>query len=175
MDRIFLGMVFVMLDLNLNLDGCTIGLIPDWLGYWMLAKGFAELAEEWEGFRKVRPAALVMVVYTAVLYAMDLFALSIQEEILAWLLWLVAAVVFLYILRQIIRGIRAMEDDHGWDLGGGKLEAFWLPLAVLQIVAVALNWVPLVGVVCAIAMLVACISFLVALNGTKKQYHEYVD
>lgn len=174
MDNLFLGLLFVLLDFNINFDQCSIGLIPDWLGYWFLAKGLVELEGEWEGFRKGHPVALGMMVYSGILYVLDLFAVTAQLGFLSWVLGLISTIAFLYILRQIARGICYMEDTHLWDLQGQKLDSLWLALAVIHVTAALLAWFPVVGVVCALAALVISICYLVALNGTKKRYHEYV-
>ena len=52
MNWIFWGMACMLLDIDVTLGGRTIGLVPDWLGWWWLAKGCTELETEWEGFRR---------------------------------------------------------------------------------------------------------------------------
>lgn len=175
MNKLFLGLLFVLLDFNINFGQCSIGLVPDWLGFWFLHQGLMELSEEWDGFRNGRIAAIGLLVYSAVLYIMDLFALSAQTDVVVWILSLVYTVVFLFLLRQIAKGICYMEDTHRWDLEGGKLESLWMALAVIDILGVALSLVPVVGAVCNLAALVVAVCYLAALNGTKKRYHEYVD
>lgn len=175
MDLLFRGMLFVLLDFNLDLGEHTIGLIPDWLGYWWVAKGFLELAEEWDGFRKGRSVALALAVYTGVLYGMDLLALSVQIEALVWVLYIIATAAGLVTTWIIAKGVCRMEENHGWDLQGRKLNDLWLYMAVLDIVAVLFSWVPVVGVVGIVASMIIAICYLVALNGCRKRYWEYGD
>lgn len=163
MGYVFWGMAFVLLDIPLDIGGRTIGLLPDWLGYWWLAKGFAALEEGWEGFRKGQTPALVLAVLSGVLYIMDLLTLSVRQEFLLWVLGLAAAVAAVIAARLVGRGIRHMEDGKDQDLQGRKLENLWLYLAVLQILSALLRWVPLVGTVCAVAAAVMSLCWLAVL------------
>ena len=76
MSNIFIGALFVFLNFTININGIKIGLIPDFIGYIIMVKGLAELENESPYFLKAKGFAKGMAVYTAILYAMDLFGLS---------------------------------------------------------------------------------------------------
>lgn len=171
MDRIFWGMAFVLLDIDLSFGNMTVGLIPDWLGYWWLFRGFWELEEKWDGFRKGRRPMLILAVFSGVLYGMKLLALSVRQEFLLWALGLAAAVAGVIVTRLVGRGVRHMEAENRWELRGGKLGNLWLYLAVLQVFSALLSWVPLVGTVCAVASAVMTLCWLAALWDAKKRFY----
>ena len=58
MNQIFLGMLFVFLDLTLNINNCTIDFLPDFVGYILMMKGLREMESESACFTKSRPWAM---------------------------------------------------------------------------------------------------------------------
>lgn len=173
MGLIFRGMLFVLLDFELEWNGMSIGLIPDWLGYWWLAKGVSELEEEWTGFRRLRPAALALAGYSALLYGMKLMKLTVRQEFLLWVMELAAAVGTVIAVRLVGRGICHMEKNRGWDLRGGKLQSLWVYLAVLQILGTLFSWMPVVGTCGAAAAFVMGCCYLAVLRESRKHYDQY--
>lgn len=172
MQNIFLGMLLVFLDLNINLGKTTIGLLPDFAGYILMIKGLEEMTPESPLFEKARPWATAMAVYTGVLYAMDFLAMDVQLRFLGWVMNLAALVAGLVISRWILRGILEMEANRRFDLQGHQLEQLWKPLAIVQLVAAAFGWFPLIGWICALAAFVMGVCYLVAFNRTKNLYLE---
>ena len=172
MQNIFLGMLLVFLDLNINLGKTTIGLLPDFAGYILMIKGLEKMTPESPLFEKARPWATAMAVYTGVLYAMDFLAMDVQLRFLGWVMNLAALVAGLVISRWILRGILEMEANRRLDLQGQQLEQLWKPLAIVQLVAAAFGWFPLIGWICALAAFVMGVCYLVAFNRTKNLYLE---
>lgn len=170
MDLIFRGMVFVLLDIQLELGERTIGLIPDWLGWWWVAQG-AGLLED-RGFGKLRWPALGLAVYSAVLYAMELMELTVSQEAVLWALGLIAAVGTVIMTRLTAARICRLEQKLNRDLRGRKLENLWVYLAVLRILGALLSWMPLVGTGCAAAVFLMGICWLAALNDSRKRFRE---
>ena len=170
MQNIFLGMLFAFLDLNINLGKTTIGLLPDFAGYILMIKGLEEMTPESPLFEKARPWATAMAVYTGVLYAMDFLTMSVQLRFLGWVLNLAALVASLIISRWILRGILEIEANRRFALQGQQLEQLWKPLAIVQLVAAAFGWFPLIGWICALAAFVMGVCYLVAFNRTKNLY-----
>lgn len=162
MGYVFWGMVFVLLEIPLKLGGRTVGLLPDWLGYWWLAKGFGSMEAQWGGFRKGQTPALVLAVFTGIRYVMDLLVLSARQKFWAWLLGLAAAVAAVLMARLVSKGIRHLEEKDR-DLQGRKLENLWLYLVVVQLLGALLSWLPLVGTVCAVASIVMALCWLAVL------------
>ena len=174
MRNIFLGMLFAFLDININLGKTTVGLLPDFVGYILMIKGLEEMARESALFEKARPWATAMAVYTGVLYAMDFLAMSVQLRFLGWVLNLAALVVSLIISRWILRGILEIEAKRRLELQALQLEQLWKPLAIVQLVAAAFGWFPLLGGLCALAAFVMGVCYLVAFSKTKNLYLEQI-
>lgn len=174
MQNIFWGMLFTFLEININLEKVTIGLLPDFVGFILMIKGLEELALESPLFEKARPWALGMAVYTGVLYAMNFLAMSVHFRFLSWVMHLAALVANLIISRWILRGILEIEANRQLDLQGRQLEQLWKPMAIVRLVAAAFSWFPLVGWICALAAVVMGLCYLVAFHKTKNLYLEQI-
>lgn len=167
MNHLFLGMLFVFLDFNLNFGRCTLGLLPDFVGYILLVKGLEELVPVCGKFAKAKPWALVMAVYTGGLYVLDLFSVSLKLRILSWALGLVSTAASLVISYWIVGGIQEMENTHSWNLQGQKLKLMWTYMAVIQGICYVCSWIPVVGIIGAFGAFIMGICFLMAFYRTK--------
>lgn len=172
MSNIFKGLLLITLDFYLDLGRIRIGLLPDFPGYILLIKGMEELAGESEKFAKAIPLAKVMVVYTAVLYMLDLFGISVQLNFWSWVLGIAGMIARLVVIYWLVLGVQDMEARHRWELQGGKLRSMWQAMAVLSVIGQLCSWIPYVAIATAIAGVIVNICFLVAFHGTKKRYEE---
>ena len=58
MRNIFVGLLFIFLDFNLDFGTTRVGLIPDFIGYIMVFQGLKELIFLSEHFAKAKPFAM---------------------------------------------------------------------------------------------------------------------
>lgn len=172
MNHLFLGMLFVLLDFNLSFGRCTLGLLPDFVGYILILKGLESLSAASGKFAKAKPWALVMAVYTGVLYISDLLSLSFRLRLLAWGLGLASTAAGLAISYWIVTGVQEIERIQSRDLQGQKLKLMWIYMAVISGICYVCNWIPIVGVIAAAGSLVIGICFLVAFYKTKTLYED---
>lgn len=170
MNNLFLGMLFVLLDFNINFGKCTLGLLPDFVGYLLMMKGLEELAPASGQFAKARPWALVMTIYTGALYVLDLFAVSIQLRMLGWVLGLASTAARLVITYWIVAGVREIETVRFRDLQGQRLKQMWLYMAVITGICYVCGWIPVVGLIGAVGAFIMSICFLAAFYKTKTLY-----
>ncbi len=109
MNNIMIGFIFVFLDFNLTFGNSKIGLIPDFIGYMVMAKGLIQMAEESLLFMKAKPYATGMAVYTGVLYFMDLSGISVLLGALSYILAIVSTIISLYISYNIVMGVKSWK------------------------------------------------------------------
>lgn len=171
MNRLFWGLIFILLNYKITLGSATVGLLPDFVGYFLLMKGMEELSEESECMNKARHGAFGMALVSVILYVADLLNLSAMQAVGIWALGLAAHAVGLAVLYGMVSGIRQMERNDRRDLQGEKLKTMWLVQAVMGTIAYLLSWVPLVGTVAKAAGMVTAGCFLVAMFGVKKRYY----
>ena len=172
MNRLFWGLLFVVLDYELKIGSVMLGLLPDFVGYWLLMKGMESLAEESVYFDRGRHWAFGLMLVHLVLYGGDLLDPPTMTALGLWVLGLVGHAVGLYLVNRMIAGIRQMEKNCGRDLQSEKLKFMWLIQAVMGTLSYLLNWVPLVKTFAALASAVTAICLLAAMYGTKKRYEE---
>ncbi len=173
MNKLFWGLFFLYLDFNLNLGEMTLGLLPDFVGYFLLVQGFEELAGESPWFSRGKPFALGMTVYSAVLYVMNLMAARVSDSVVIWLMTLAVVAVQLYIGYCLVKGIMDMEQRRDWSLEGQQLWGLWMAMAVVSVMGTLLMIVPLVGGLAALGAGIMAVCFLICFYKTKKRYEEY--
>lgn len=172
MRNIFIGMLLVFLDFNFDFDTSRIGLIPDFIGYIFIIKGLAEMTEKSSRFAKVRPHAIGMLIYTAILYVMDVFGASAALEVwAAFVVGLVSTIISLYISYNIVMGVGDMQRVQERQLNADGLYFMWKLLAVFSIGSIITLWIPLLNIISIIVAIIITICFLVSFNKTKNLYY----
>lgn len=169
MNRLFWGFFFVALDFELTLGTADFELLPDFIGYFLLMKGMEALMAEGQSFNKGRHWAFAMTLYSGSVWIMGLMNLTAMGKVGAWLLGLLGQLMSIFVFRFVVSGVRGMEQEWGWDLQGEKLKAMWLVYGVLGTLCYLLNWIPLVGTICAAAGAVTAVCLLIAMYGTRKR------
>lgn len=165
MKKIFWGFFFVFINFNLTLNGHTVNLLPDFVGYILLHQAAGALAEESGRFRKIRPFTLAMAVYTGILWTGDLLGVTGGGSWLDTILSLAALVISLYISWSVVQAILELESARGADLNGASVRTAWFILLTVQIAGYAaiLLLSAGLGLMVGIAGLVGIIWFLAAL------------
>ena len=174
MNKLFWGFFFLFLNFNLNFNGASLQLLPDWVGFILLYAACSALESESELFQQPRPFCVGLAVYTGILWLMDLLGIGANLGILSWVLGLTATCLNLYVSMLIIDAITNMEMRRNYDLCSAYLRRVWKVVAVATIAANVLLIVPVVAVVCALVAAVAGIVFLVAVHKTRKAYHHMI-
>lgn len=170
MSEMFVGMLLVFLDVNVDFNNHIFDVLPDFVGYFLMMRGLEALARESRWFAKARPVAKGMVVYSAALYAVDALAVTVYSRFLSFCLGLPAMAASLLLGYWTVSGVREMEQLQNRDLDGEKLHSMWLYMAIIQGITYTCGWIPLVGTMGSIAALVMNICFLAAFYRTKSLY-----
>ena len=133
MGNIFIGLILVFLDFNLELGNSTIGLIPDFIGYILMLRGLGEIDGESMFFMKVRPFVTGMGIYSGILYFLDLVGASMSLGLMTYVFAIISTTVSLYISYNIVMGVIDMEGKYSTNLNGANLKSTWMFLAVINI------------------------------------------
>jgi hypothetical protein len=172
MRKIFIGMIFVFLDFNIDIGTSRIGLIPDFIGYLFIIQGLAELSDKSRRFSAARPFAVFMAVYTAAIYVCNLLGLVVSMGVLpSLLLGAVTIFVSLYVSYQIVMGIKETETTEARFLNADALYRSWRLYVFFSVVSLALVLIPVLALICIIACFAAGIYFLVCFNRSKNLYY----
>lgn len=175
MDKLFWGFFFLFLNFNLNFNGASLSLLPDWVGFILLYLACSELERESELFAKPRPFCVGLGIYTGVLWLMSLLGIDTELGLLSWILGLVAVCLNLYTSMLIVDAIANVEMRRNYDLCAAHLRKVWKVLAVCTVAAQLLILLPVLALVCVLVAAVTGIVFLVAVHGTRKAWRSMVD
>ena len=157
MVRLFLGLLFVLLDFPLEVGKMELDLVPDFVGWLLAMKGMQALAGKSDAFDRGRHWAFALSVAAALLGGCKLFAADALTRVWLWAAGLLLLAVTLGMLRLVRRGLAEM------GISGERLKAMELILTVLLPICYAVGWVPMVGKLCQVAAAVVSGLYLLAL------------
>ena len=166
MGKIFGGFLLTFLEFNLTMGNCTLGLLPDFIGYLCILSGVVELADEGGSFKKVKPFVIGMAVYSTIIYILNFLGITSG----LWWLSIIATVCAFWISYQIIKGVSEIEERYHADLKSKTLNTTWLVMVIVQAVSFLALWIPILGLL-SIVGVIASIVFLVMFFQSCKVYN----
>jgi hypothetical protein len=165
MTYIFIGYILTSFEITAN----NVSLLPDFLGYVLIALGANQLKEESIFFGRMIPLSIGMAIYTSIHFLAALLGWALPAGILMLVLAMVSLLVSLYISYNMIRGITEMEDNRGYDFSADKLMKWWMAtvfLAVFNSIFGFTGLEPLIMVGTVLSMVVN-VMFLASLYSAK--------
>jgi hypothetical protein len=174
MKNIFIGFLLVFLDFDLKFGNSKIGLIPDFIGYFVMISGLVEMAGESPLFMKVKPYVTGMAFYTGVLYVLNLAGISMSLGVLSYGLAFIPTVVSLYISYNIVMAVIDMEGKYNTSFNGGSLKPIWTLLAVFNILSFVSLLFSAAAIIFIIVSFIVAVYFLFAFNKSKNLYYDAV-
>lgn len=175
MRNIFIGFIFVFVNLNLTLNEHVLGLLPCFVGYFFINKGLHEFSETVSHFDKLHSIVSVMFVYTIITYVMDLFGFGAANDsfirLFSQIMGLGAVIGSLYVSYHVSLGVKELETLYGCGINISQLFTRWKIMAVANIASMLFVIVPIVNLICIIVTIVAGIMYLVAFNDAKNRYY----
>lgn len=172
MKKIFVGFLFVFLNFNLTLDNThVINMLPDFVGYLLLYMGTRELLEESPRYTAAGPWLLGLTVYGIASWLINL--LGVDGGWVTSLLTLIAAGVTYYATWLVIKGFQDIENNNSVGIAAAESMRSWKICAIMNIAAILLAQVPIVGVLMIPCMVIVTIMLLASLNKTRKLYEAF--
>ena len=148
MHRLFWGLFFVLLDFEMTVGRATFEVLPDFVGFFLLMKGMEAMSGSVPRFEKSRHVAFGAGLLSVILYGAGLLNRDAMTGVWLWVLELGCLAAFLWLMKQVV----ADRDV--------QLRGLYPMVAVVQVLALLLGWVPLVGSICAVASAVVSVVFL---------------
>ena len=139
--KLFLGFLFILLDFEVSVGTAVIGVLPDFLGYFLVMKALEERRDSW------RHVAFGLMLVSLVLFGADLVDKATAAQFWFGVVEFVAEVGMLMLLFRVIRGSE-------------RLYVLFPVLACIRILAVMVSWFPLIGTICVIANAIMSVSYL---------------
>lgn len=135
MKKIFFAYIFMLISFDFNIDIYTIGVFPDFVGSILLLLGLREMATESKNFKKIKPVALSMAIYSTILYALDLAGVFSSFILIPYFLGVVYTGINVYMMFCVIKGIEDIENKNPRkviELGSDKLMFTWRIVAFIE-------------------------------------------
>ncbi len=175
MKKIFIGMLLVFLNFDINIGSIKIGLIPSFLGYIYMFNGLSEIKYLSDKFLKTMPYVKVMAIYSVILYAMDLLSIShLIPQPISFILGLASTVLSFFISYSIIMGIKDIEILKMQDLNSDKLYSTWKLLVIFTSMTFLSYVFPALALIFIMISFIIVIYYLYIFNITKNLFYEKI-
>ena len=201
MNQIFAGLIFIAININIDIkiggiaDPVKFDILPEAIGYLLIAVGLFKLASESRHFKKIIIPTLTMVPFSLFSYLLDFRIMEIQYmrnyyyHMIIMKALLFAAVCY-YIKYCIIKGLGDLEIAAHQDFKSKRLMSLWVVIVIIAsshhlssllslypVIDAAENLRKLNDGAMVISMFVLVIFdliFLAAFNKAKKAYQDRI-
>lgn len=174
MKNIFIGLLLIFFNLNLDINTSRINLIPDFIGYLFIIKGIAEMSPLSNYFMKIINPAKILMGFSIIFYAADILGFSLSEgnqgAVLA--VSFIFTLANLYISWNIVKGILDMEKTSEIKLEGNNLFTSWKPMAIFSVLVYLLVVLQPLALISIILAFIFQIYFLFSFSKSKNIYRE---
>lgn len=141
--KLFLGFLFVLLDIRIPVGTAIVGLLPDFIGYYLIMRALERRDDPW------RHLAFGLLLGSIVLFGADLVDKSTAAQLGFGAAAFGAEIAMLALLWHLVR-----KTD--------RLRMLFPVVACIRVLSAGLGWIPLVGTVCVAAGAVVSVCFLIA-------------
>ncbi len=167
MKHIFIGYILIFFHLKIN----GFDLLPDFIGYALIAYGLGQMAEDSGYYVEAKPWAVVLTFVAVFTGIMGLFGITYSPAI--GVLNLIFSCISLYLMYLIGKGVCEAEQKRTIDMGGEKFTSLWKVQAGLtfscQVLSLFMSEITLVlASILGVCAMIANIVFLVYVYRAKK-------
>ena len=178
MKLIFWGLLLDFLDFNLTLNGFSIDILPDFVGWLLVLFGARRMREENERFARMQPAAGVLFAVYLLSFLLQPFgSVDLDDSLPAAALVLAVNLVFValyaYVLWQLVRAMQEMEERYGRAFGAHGMRTAVIVILAVMLLAPLVVWLPFgfaLAILLSIGSFAAFLVLLVLLWRAAKAY-----
>lgn len=170
MKKIFISVLIILLDFSLTASGYSVGLIPDFIGFWLLSDAIIAFKEKSIYFNRIYLLSSFMIFFSLVSYCLDCFGNNISNYALLFMIQLFYTLMCLYVIYLVILGIKDTVILNKINLNTNKLSRYFLIYTSVIITIFIQMIIPDYAYVRYIAILVTCPLFLIELYKIIQKY-----
>lgn len=174
MESVFIGLILALFNLNIDIGSSRIGLIPSFIGFYLILKGLIELQDVSDKFKKLIPLAWIAIIYSLALYICDLFGVFAEIEEIAFVLSILSVALSLTISYGIVLGVRETSQINRVLLDGRKLMTLWNLLMIVSLLLILSTSMSMFVIVAIIADFAAKVTFVIGFRKSKDLYYKFV-
>lgn len=164
MNKIFWGLLFLFFNFNIN----NVDILPNFVGYLLIAFGMSEVKES-KALASTQPLASGAAFYAIATWIMDLLGAS-----LGWisaLLGMISLALQLLVTYRIVMGVKELEPIHECDLGSGALNKAWQIMALGSVLGYLLFLLaPVAAAAAIIVAFLAAVYYIYRFYQSKTNY-----
>lgn len=164
MNKIFWGLLFLFLNFNIN----NVDILPNFVGYLLIAFGMGEV-KEGQSFASAKPLASGTAFVAIATWVMGLLGGS-----LGWgdaILGMISLTLQLMVTYRIAMGVKELELIRERDLGSGALNRAWQVMALGSVLGYLLFLLaPAAAVAAMIVAFLAAVYYIYRFYRTKTEY-----
>jgi len=168
MNLIIWGLVCVFLDVNLPIGPVTIDIIPDFIGFILIAAGMQAYISQSENYRKMRPFVWGAAAVSAAVYIANMFGVIPLNTLPSVIITIILMVLYLITTYYIYRGVRELEQKQVCVLGADNLRIIWIVMAAAEALTLICYYLPVLILLQMIVSFAANVAFLVQIIRIKK-------
>ncbi|MBE5877513.1 MAG: hypothetical protein E7290_11580 [Lachnospiraceae bacterium] len=172
MGKLLLGLLLGLLDFNITVGNCVLGLLPDFVGYHIIRQGAEELEDKSSYFKMIQPIAKVMFIVTAVRYALNALGLYAILGFVGTLIDFAILLVMFIVTYRIVQGVEEIEKTYKISLVGDIMRQAWWIRTVCAVVAYVALFIPDLLMIGVWASILSSVWFLIVFLQSKRLYVE---
>ncbi len=173
------GFLFALVDFNLTLNGTSINITPDFIGWILFFLAFDKLGTYVEGKKFLKPLSLILIILTAAQWVLDIAKPELNVSILSTAAGILA-VIYYFILFGCLE---KLARDYGSEKEGTLRTLKYINIVLyilLLIFALLFSRTPgtayaLLFALVGVLALVAAVVTAVVLFRLRKEIHTKVD
>lgn len=182
MYKILVGLVFISVNYYMNFDGLRVGILPDFIGYFLIGLALKEFEDEATHFKAARGSVRVMMIVSIVMYILEIIEIihgGIIVKVLGGMfgvtymaIELVYLVMYAYITYLITLGMQEIEYDDEMDDDGLMTAWKWVfgTKAFCYCCILISGYLPYLSQVTTVAVLVALAFYMIQFFKCAKRY-----
>lgn len=166
-----IGLIFVLFYINIPIGNLVVDILPDAVGYILIAVSLSKLKSGSYSFSKAFPLCLILAVYSLAV------RLLLPSGMLGALASLAELLMQLYLLRLLVNVVEELEYSVGTHLNSTVLKLWckWLCVAlvvnyIFALMQLFLPWLPALGYILVTVWAVLCILFITVFFRTSRRY-----
>ncbi len=167
-----IGLIFVFFYINIPIGNFVVDILPDAVGYILIAVNLAKLKKHAYSFSNAFSVCLILAVYSLAVRLLQ------PSGMLGVLASLAELLMQLYLLRRLVNGVEELEYRVDTHLNSTVLDLWrkWLSgsLTVNYIFALMqlfIPWLASLGYIAVTAWAILCILFITVFFRTNHRYH----
>ena len=169
---ILIGLLLITFNYGIQIGPTEIGIIPDFLGYWLMFNGVASLEEKSPLFASARFSVFVTMIASVVVYVIRALGLHTVLGIVMWLVDFAMAALSIWVTHNIVISMADVEKRYKVSLVADIMNQAWGIRAAFVVMANVAVFVPMASGILNVIAVLTGLWFIIVFLQAKRLYVE---